>query len=272
MATIPNSMIFKITFKVLDHGAQLPLSYQYELSSWIYRLMSEANQPFGTWLHDQGYDFQGKRFKLFTFSRLNIPRNSYQIRGDRMEINARFISFRISFLVEKAAETMLMGMFNQQRLVLGDKKSRITLKVNQVELLPTPDFKQITHFRTSSPMVITQKISAEGKEKYLHPLEADFEQLFWHNLKSKYQHAVSYNLVAPLDLETESFDLKIISSEKQIKSRLITIKAFTPQQTRIRGFLFDFALEASPNLLRLGMLAGFGAYCSQGFGSTRVLE
>ena len=272
MAIIPNSMIFKITLKVLEQGAQLPLSYQYELSSWIYRLMGSADQPFATWLHNQGYDFQGKRFKLFTFSRLNIPKNSYQIRDDRMEINARFISFRISFLVEKAAETMLLGMFQQQRLVLGDKKSRIALKVEQVELLPLPDFKPITYFRTSSPMVITQKTLTDDKEKYLHPLETDFAQLFWHNIKSKYLQAVNYNLVEPLDLENENFVLKIISSEKQVKSRLITIKAFTPQQTRIRGFLFDFTLKTSPKLLRLGLLAGFGAYCSQGFGSTRILE
>mgnify|MGYP001052136339 CR=1 FL=1 len=265
-------MIFKITFKVLDQGASLPLSYQYELSSWIYRLMADVNRPFAAWLHDQGYNLQGKRFKLFTFSRLNVPKGGYAIQGDRMQIKAPFISFRVSFLAEQAAEILLMGMFQEQTLRLGDKKSQVLLKVEQVELLPVPLFGERAHFRTASPVVITQKTSDHNKDTYLHPLSPNFTDLFWHNLKSKYMHAVSYNLTEALDWESDSFVLRILSNEQQIKSRLITIKAFTPQQTRIRGYLFDFELTAPPLLLRFGTVAGFGAFCSQGFGCVRVLN
>ena len=265
-------MIFKITFKVLNQGASLPLSYQYEISSWIYRLMGDIDRPFATWLHDQGYELHGKRFKLFTFSRLNVPKGGYAIQGDRMQINASFISFRVSFLVEKAAETLLMGMFQEQQLYLGDKKSRIPLQVTNVELLPVPLFGEQAHFRTSSPMVISEKAQDHHKDTYLHPLAPNFADLFWYNLKSKYTHAVNHNLTETLDWASDTFDLKILSTKEQIKSRLITIKAFTPQQTRVRGYLFDFALTAPQSLLRFGTVAGFGAFCSQGFGCVRVLE
>ncbi|OJJ16354.1 CRISPR-associated endoribonuclease Cas6 [marine bacterium AO1-C] len=265
-------MIFKITFKVLDQGASLPLSYQYELSSWIYRLMADVDRPFATWLHDQGYDLHGKRFKLFTFSRLNVPKGGYNIKGDRMQINASFISFKASFLVEKAAETLIMGIFQEQKLFLGDKKSQISLQVDRVELLPIPLFGEQAYFRTSSPIVISQKTPDHNKETYLHPLATNFEELFWHNLRSKYTHAVNYRLTEALDWENDTFDLKILSAKEQIKSRLITIKAFTPQQTRVRGYLFDFALTAPKPLLRFGAVVGFGAFCSQGFGCVRVLE
>jgi CRISPR-associated endoribonuclease Cas6 len=69
-------MRFKLTLKVNREvfGDILPLSYQYELSAAIYKILSKADAEYATWLHNNGFELNPqKKFKLFTFSRLRIP-------------------------------------------------------------------------------------------------------------------------------------------------------------------------------------------------------
>jgi CRISPR-associated endoribonuclease Cas6 len=47
---------------------------------------------------------------------------------------------------------------------------------------------------------------------------------------------------------------------------LITLKPYTPQQSKVRGFLFSFSLTAPEEIHRLIMGAGFGEKNAQGFG------
>ena len=47
---------------------------------------------------------------------------------------------------------------------------------------------------------------------------------------------------------------------------LITIKAGTPQQTRIRGYRYRFRLTAPEELMHIASEGGIGEECSQGFG------
>lgn len=46
-------MRFKLTLKINreKYGDILPLSYQYEASSAIYRILSKADKEYSTWLH-----------------------------------------------------------------------------------------------------------------------------------------------------------------------------------------------------------------------------
>ena len=49
-------MKLKITLEVKQKGQLLPLSYQYELSSWIYGLIYKGDNEFARFLHSKGYD------------------------------------------------------------------------------------------------------------------------------------------------------------------------------------------------------------------------
>ena len=60
-------MRFKLTLKINreKYGDTLPLSYQYEASSAIYRILSKADKEYSTWLHDNGFNLEPKKkFKL----------------------------------------------------------------------------------------------------------------------------------------------------------------------------------------------------------------
>ena len=50
-------MRFKITLRVHKEvfGNQLPISYQYELSAWIYSVVAKSDNLYATWLHDNGF-------------------------------------------------------------------------------------------------------------------------------------------------------------------------------------------------------------------------
>ena len=64
----------------------LPINYQYELASWIYKTIHYGNAEFADWLHKHGYMNDKKQFKLFTFSNLLI--NKIKLIKDRLQIKS----------------------------------------------------------------------------------------------------------------------------------------------------------------------------------------
>ena len=125
-------MRFRLTLRVeREKGTLLPLNYQYELSSWIYRLLNRSDSRFGAWLHESGYCGEGKNFKLFTFSHLQVP--AFQVKGDRMDIRSERIGLVVSFYPMELAEPFVSGTFCGCSFVLGDRKSQIHFSVEAVE-------------------------------------------------------------------------------------------------------------------------------------------
>ncbi|MEM9936581.1 MAG: CRISPR-associated endoribonuclease Cas6, partial [Bacteroidota bacterium] len=261
-------MRFQITLEVLKPGQMLPLSYQYEISSWIYKLISRTDSAFGEFLHSQGYWDGKKRFKFFTFSNLWIPPR-YEIKGDRIQVFSKEISFVISFLVPEAAHHMISGLFTEEQFRLGDRKSSLDLQVIQIRSLALPPAQRQMLFKTTSPLVVSkpqEDPSGRLHHKYLPPDDPSYSQYFFQNLKKKYDLAVKHNLVAAVeDVGFPQFQL----SEGKVKKQGVIIKAHTPAQTKVIGYMYNFQLTAPEEWIRVGMLAGFGEENAQGFGATR---
>jgi len=257
-------MRLKLTLKRRGKSNTLPFNYAYPVSSWIYKVISKADGNYADFLHDRGYQVAGKRFKLFTFSPLNIPNRDIPKKSDRIIINCDEITFVISFYMDKAAENFVMGLFKDQHFGLGDKISQVDFVVQHVESLPY-EIKDISlKFRTLSPLVVSRK-NERGNDDYLSPTDAGYEELFVKNLIDKY--LATGNEYMPI-WENESISFKLISPEP--KSKLTTIKADTKEQTKIKGYLFDFELTAPKPILEVGYLAGFGRYNAEGFGCVEV--
>jgi CRISPR-associated endoribonuclease Cas6 len=56
------------------------------------------------------------------------------------------------------------------------------------------------------------------------------------------------------------------------RRRGIKIKAFTPEETKIIAYDFDFEITAPPELIQLGIIAGFGGENALGFGATKLMN
>lgn len=261
-------MRFKLILERTSKRNFLSFNYQYELSSWIYKIISAADEQFSEFLHSVAYTSGHKRFKLFTFSNLDL--RPFQIHKEhrRIEMQGREAILEISFLVDKAAENFIKGLFLHQQCSLGDKISSVDFIVSRIEAVAPPIFKETMSYASKSPLCISTK--GDNHAQYLHPAHEKYGQLIMANLLEKFRVmplAVTGNEEAVLHPDTD-YAFKLLSEPK---SRLITIKAFTAQQTQVRGYEFKFQLTAPAAFQEIGYYGGFGEKGSLGFGCVREM-
>src|SRR5690606_15571167 len=108
--------------------------------------------------------------------------------------------------------------------------------VTSVEALPPPFFTTVMRYRCLSPMVVELKEKDDRNGTYLPPDDPRFEERFVQNLVAKC--AALDTLFAQND-QDQGVSFELIGS---YRSKLHTIKPHTRQQTKLRGFLFDFQL------------------------------
>jgi len=257
-------MRFQLNLKIDSHvfGNRLPINYQYELSAWIYRIIAQGDQQYAEWLHQNGFSEKHRNFRLFVFSNLYSPGTKFE--KDRLIFTSDKASFCLSLLPEKSTEAFVKGIFKEQEFSLGDRVSKVQFRVQQVEMLPPPDFSDNFVFKTLSPVVVSVGEENRQHPRYASPEEKDYGQLIVNNLIEKYR------LFYQKEFEGDtSFKFELLSP---VRSKLIRIKAGTKEETRVRGYVFTFRLEADRELLKVGYESGVGEKNSQGFGFVEVSQ
>ena len=123
---------------------------------------------------------------------------------------------------------------------IGDNKSRVNFEVRTVESLPLPRFSETMRFRALSPVCVTRPVEKNGglSAEYLAPEHPDYKKRFFENLVTRYKAA--HPEVNGEFSDRDDFHLNVTGKPK---SRLVKIKADTPQETWVRGYLFDFEEE-----------------------------
>ncbi|MDR0811099.1 MAG: CRISPR-associated endoribonuclease Cas6 [Paludibacter sp.] len=245
-------------------GNRLPLSYQYELSSFIYRAIAKADSEYATWLHENGFRLNGKPFKLFTFSNLIIPQYKIDKEQGRIVIESDKIKWLVSFLPETSTEKFVFGVFAEQVFQIGDKRSVVQFRIEQIEALPAPVFETEMRFRTLSPVCIPLRKDEARYATYLSPDQPEAAEIVLNNLLHKYQTFYGKPFEEKIDFKFEVTN--------QPKAKLIAIKTGTPEATNVKGYTFDFRMTAPVELMAVAYHAGIGMYGSQGFGFVEVKE
>lgn len=247
-------------------GESIPINYPYPLSAAIYRIIAKGNAEYADFLHGQGY---GKGFKLFTFSQLNGP---FQLAGDRLRLNGQDASFQVAFHLPEAMASFVKGLFQSEQIDIADKQSRISFSVNSVESLPNSlqQYKEneLVHIQVKplSPIVAGLQ-NEKGNYDFLSPEDPRFVESLVYNWRSKISTCYDESTAAGALLMME-----IIPMKYPFKSRLMTIKANTPEETRIRGWMnFGLRLTAEKRFLELLLNAGVGVYNSMGCGCVEVV-
>lgn len=262
-------MRFRLKLFAINFPATLPLNYQYPMSAVIYKILQHADAEYASFLHDTGYKQSGsslKTFKLFTFSDIKTP---FQIQGDRMRMLAPEAEVIVSFHLPQAAETFIKGLFMNQEMEIADSKSRARFKISQVESIPNGLCKeplQEVVLQPLSPM-ISSKLNEKGHYDYLAPEHPDFVPQLLFNWKSKYQ-----TLYENVEAAFADAGMEVLFYKNPPKSRLITIKAGTTEQTKIRGYVnFQLKVKGSLEALELLLNSGVGVYNSQGMGAVSII-
>lgn len=230
-------------------------------------MVSQGDARYAGFLHDGGFPTgRLKRFKLFSFGALALPRYTIWKEKELIELHDNQLSFPISFVADKAAEAFIRGVFLHQRFSIGNRFCQADLEVTAVEAEHPAFFSNTMHYRCISPMVIEHKRQGKKYSDYLAPDHKLFGELLFRNLIAK---CAALDLLINRDGGTnEQFDFR---PEGSYKSKLITIKPFTREQTKVRGFLFNFTLTAPDYMHEIGYYSGFGMDNAMGFGAVEVV-
>lgn len=106
-------------------------------------------------------------------------------------------------------------------------------------------------YRLTSPAVFSIRSEGDRHPRYLELENAGYPELVYNHLLQKMKVA---GLAEPL-LPAGELQMHL---DGNWKSKLIRIRQETPQQTRVRGFLYNFTLDAPEAFHRLVYNAGFG--------------
>lgn len=254
-------MRFKITLSNKQQEAVIPINNQYPMSSAIYRVIRKGDAEYASFLHETGY---GKGFKFFTFSQINVP---FRREGDRLHLLSRELSFDVAFHLPVAMESFVKGLFQSERIDIADKISRASFTVKSVESLPDPlqQYKENeivnVQLKPLSPVVAGLQ-NERGFYDFLSPDDVRFAESLIYNWRSK--------IATCYDEQTASAALlmmEIIPMKTPFKSRLITIKTGTKEETKIRGWMnFGLKVTGERRFVELLLNAGTGVYNSMGCG------
>lgn len=251
----------------MESNPVIPINYQYELSSWILGLLKNVEPRFSEFLQYKKVTTQRKNFKLFTFSNLYVPQR--EIFADRLQVLSPEISFILSFYLDNIADQFIKDLFLYRLFTLGDKLSRGDFRVEAIESLSLPTIKETVSLKTLSPLLIS-KTNNKGNVDFLAPNHPLYEEFFLHNLLTKYIQVLTETKVPLGSFLNEEMAL-YPNFHRKIRSRLITIKAHTIREAKIRGFLFEFDLVAPKDVIELGLLTGFGEKNNLGFGACEII-
>ena len=259
-------MKFKITLKVnRKFGDLLPFNYQYEQSAVIYRILAQADTQYSSWLHENGYLLhERKRFKLFCYSPFIFEKVKPLPEAGCLNIIGEKAEWYISFIPEKSTFEFIQGIFAHQSFSIGNKKYQVAFDVVGVEAMSMPQLTEQMAFQAMSPICV--KLHKDNKTQYLSPDNPMFADGILKGLMARYESIHGQ----PFEMEDREFSFEL--TDNKIKSKLITIKANTPYESRVRGYLCSFRMKAPLELMKIAREGGIGEQCSQGFGFIKTKD
>lgn len=227
----------------------LPINYGYLLSSLIY-----SNLPHNSvFLHDKGFLNEKRKFKLFTFSRLN---GKYLLNNKELAFNGN-LNFVFSTAVDDIGNDFARSIIGKESVRLGNAD----LKVSSVYVHNDPEFDDEILLKMISPLTIySTLLTSDGKKKtyYFSPYEREFSSLIDKNLRKKY-FALNrkQNQNKPLELIPIGRQKEVIANFKK---------------TVIKGWLGIYRIRGDHELLKLAYDAGIGGKNSEGFGCFELIS
>jgi len=246
---------------------RVPLNHQDLLRGVVYRLLGESDADYARFLHDDGYVATGapeaanRRYKLFTFSTLQVPRGRRRIdagRGD-LCIAPGPLTWWIGSPVEAFLRNEVTGLLTAAGEI---RVGRATFAIAGIEAVPAPRFadNDPAEFTCLTPIVAAVPDPARPTPRYLRPSEGPaFSEAVRQNLIRKYR---ALHGAPPADDRLElRFDPAYLARDSHGGTKKITIR-----ETDVIGAFAPFTLAGSAELMTAAWECGLGEKNSTGFG------
>jgi len=233
----------------------LPKINLHLFQGFIYSLFSEERAHF---LHSHGYQYEGRKFKLFAFS---WPRaKKIRIEEDRI-VFQNPVSIVLVSPVSEILQDLANGALINQTLRIGNNEMQCT----GVRVLPEPDLTEDIKVRALSPVTCYSTMYRKDGSPYTvyhSPAETEFKKQIHENLVKKF---CIVNRYAPVP--EGKISIEPIGTPRQ------QIALFKKEDPRpIKGWWGVFRLKGPVELLRVGLDAGLGAKNSGGWGCVEMIS
>ncbi|GIX41998.1 MAG: CRISPR-associated endoribonuclease [Leptospiraceae bacterium] len=229
----------------------LPIHYNSAVQGMLFKSLPNLLSKF---LHDIGFFHNGRKFKLYTFSKINSP---FKIFNDTKRIRFKTpITIYISSAIKEITKTLGETLIRKDYIKLGNNQ----LYLEGLEFLPSINISDhCIKIRTLSPITAYQTIEKNGKKfyKYYNPFEEEFQRLIKENVRKKYE------IITGKRIDNLDFKIKPIHSNKT----LIKYKNFI-----VEGYDGEYLIETEPEFFNTIYDAGLGAKNSQGFGMIEIIQ
>ncbi|MDI6618628.1 MAG: CRISPR-associated endoribonuclease Cas6 [Clostridiales bacterium] len=237
-----------------DKDLYLPLQYNHILQGFIYNQMTDSE--FSEFLHDEGFKYGKRQFKLFTFSRLEGKFKILKQEG-RIAIKPPF-KLTISSPIDEFIFDISKNMFKKDYCIINNQK----LQLNSLNIINPPVFKNRTRIKFLSPVVMDSTIEDKGVKYtyYYSPWDKNFSILLQKNLLKKYEIVYGEN---PTD---SHFNLNPIGKEDTRYRKILKYK-----DTVVKGWMGIYYIDSSYDLLKLAYYSGLGVKNPQGFGCFEII-
>ncbi|MEO1784003.1 CRISPR-associated endoribonuclease Cas6 [Thermodesulfobium sp. 4217-1] len=215
-------------------------------------------------LHDGGFMFEKRQFRLFTFSEI-IERGVFNRSLHTISFDSK-MSFIISSPVEWILKQIAINSFKGDVFRLGDN----LLQLEEVSVLNSLSKDSFTSneikIKALTPIEVHSTFVNESKSRktyYYSPFEKEFSYLINQNARKKwsayFKSECEYNLeIKPL-FKDNSYE---------------TIRYFVKDnnKTIIKGWKGIYNLKGEPEFLKFILDAGLGSRNSQGLGFVEVVN
>ncbi len=248
-------MRIKLTLEPEDGKLTLPIHYNHIVQSMIYSSLDEA---LAEWLHEQGFVYKKRRFKLFTFSKLFGKKVKFDPKNGSITffgpINLNIASVEVELL-----ESLAVHLIRSKGAKLGGKFCIFSA----VEVEFPVEYKRPMLVKTLSPITVYRTVEMNGRKKtyYFAPKEPEFNELILDNLRRK---AIAfYGEDTPLPSLEGAYVIPV-----RIFKRVIT----QFKGTVIIGWHGLFEMDLPKEFFSLAYDSGLGSKNSQGFGMVEAIK
>lgn len=182
----------------------LPLAYNSILQGVIYNMFDRNS--LGDFYHNEGYQTEDKKYKLFTFSNLF---GRYEIKNKQILFKDDFC-FYLSAIDQEFIRGAYEFLTNNSFLFINRQK----VKIKDISIINTPHIEKVDEVWLKTIAPVTVYKTYDGKTHYYEPFNTEFNELIVNNLRHKME---SYQY--PLN----DFIFEVLEM-KNIKRRMVRFK------------------------------------------------
>lgn len=225
----------------------LPINYYHLISNWIYATLRKSDVEYAKLLHDTGYEFENKHFKMFTFSNLEPKYYKIDVSAKSLILKESPSQITLSFYINKAMKEFASGVFKDQIFTLkSGKQFNVVMSVESIEIQDEPNFEETMSYQTNTPILVSKGSENSKHPQYLSPIDEGYQMQLKSNLLNK---LAAVNELTD-EIRNAPFKIELINEVKRKPRSRNNIKKIAYQ--------YDFKMKAHPALHKIGYYAGFG--------------